>query len=124
MVIKAHKTQRADSLAVRPPTRSRAGTLIRVTLVCFGLFIGWGVGFSIGRLSTFARSSPSSSTGASVPVWQYRLPKISEKVDPSYRSMLEETGAGVDAVMKAHPANANAISALAIYHYLAHDSAG
>lgn len=124
MVTESPITHSPSALTAPSQVRFRAGNIIWAALALIGIFVSWAVGFSIGRLSTFAQASPAAAPAPPIVVWQYRLPKLSDKINASYRSLLEETAVGVDAVMKSHPENANAISALALFHYLAHDGVG
>jgi tetratricopeptide (TPR) repeat protein len=96
----------------------RAAPQMAALVVIVGL--GLGLGGAIGYLSA-AREVPSETT---VSEWQFEVPQISAQYAAGYRQFLAEARAAVEAAMRDQPTSPAAVSALAIFHYLSHDSEG
>jgi len=101
----------------RPVVRRFAGRLAPVALISL---VGVLAGFAIGVCSFWADPHPAQDAE----VWPWRLPDLPAGIEPRYREQCEEAGAAVAQVLTAYPESPDAVSALGVLYYLAHDVAG
>lgn len=101
----------------RPVVRRFAGRLAPVALISL---VGVLAGFAIGLCSFWADPRPAQDAE----VWPWRLPELPAGIEPRYREQYEEAGAAVAQVLTACPESPDAVSALGVLCYLAHDVAG
>lgn len=103
--------------ASRSVIRRPAGGIAPVWLIAFG---GALAGFALGLSSFWADPRPALDTAG----WQWQLPELPAGIEPGYREQCREAGAAVAEVLAAHPDSPDAVSALGVLYYLAHDLRG
>ncbi|MHB8974964.1 MAG: tetratricopeptide repeat protein [Pirellulaceae bacterium] len=84
------------------------------------VLLGGIAGMAIGLFSFWADRVESSDEE----IWSWQLPELPAGIAPEYRRQCEEAGAAVAQVLTAHPDSPDAVSALGVLCYLAHDTRG
>lgn len=77
-------------------------------------------GFVIGLVSFWADPVHSQDSET----WSWQLPELPAGIEPAYRQQCDEVGVAVAQVLQAHPDSPDAVSALGVLCYLAHDTRG